>query len=55
MTVERAIANAKASVEMEGFSISEETVALCKQLLEHKITHEEFLRMAFAKAGVNVQ
>ena len=55
MSIERAIANAKASVEMEGFVISSDTVALCKQLLEHKISYDEYLCMAFAKAGVAVQ
>jgi len=55
MTIERAIQNAAASVEMEGFTISDETVALCRQLLEHKINFEEFLSTAFAKAGVAVQ
>lgn len=55
MTTERAIQNAKTSVEMEGISISDETVELCRQLLEHQISYEEYLRIAFAKAGVHVQ
>lgn len=55
MTIERAIQNAKASVEMEGIPISDETLELCRQLLEHEISYEEYLRLAFAKAGVQVQ
>jgi len=52
MTVERAIQNAKASVEMEGFTISGETVALCRQLLEGKITDEEYRHRILVNAGV---
>ena len=55
MTIERAMQNARASVEMEGFTISDETMALCRLLLEREISYDEFLNMAFAKAGVAVQ
>ena len=52
MTVERAIRNAKASVEMEGFVISDETMELCRQLLEGKITDEEYRHRILVNAGV---
>jgi len=52
MTVERAIKNAAASVEMEGFTISPETLELCRQLLERQISYEEYKCAVLENAGV---
>ena len=50
--IERCIKNATFSLEMEGFSVDEQTKEWCRRLLNEEITMEEYLAMAKAKAGV---
>ncbi|MBR4086633.1 MAG: hypothetical protein IKM48_01215 [Clostridia bacterium] len=50
--IERCIKNATFSLEMEGFSVDEQTKEWCRRLLNEEITMEEYLTMAKAKAGV---
>ena len=50
--IERCIKNATFSLEMEGFSVDEQTKEWCRKLLNKEITMEEYLSMAKAKAGV---
>ncbi len=50
--IERCIKNATFSLEMEGFSVDEQTKEWCRRLLNKEITMEEYLTMAKAKAGV---
>lgn len=51
--IEKAIKNASASVEMEGFSIDERSKMLCKKLLLNEITMEEYISFIKQKAGVS--
>lgn len=51
--IDKAIKNASASVEMEGFSIDEKSKILCKKLLLNEITMEEYILFVKQKAGVN--
>lgn len=51
--IDRAIKNATASVEMEGFSIDEQSKILCKKLLLNEITMEDYILFVKRKAGVN--
>ncbi len=50
--MERCIKNATFSLEIEGFSVDEQTKEWCRKLLKKEITMEEYLAMAKAKAGV---
>ncbi len=50
--IERCIKNATFSLEMEGFSVDEQTKEWCRKLLNKEITMEEYITMAKAKAGV---
>lgn len=51
--IDKAIKNASASVEMEGFSIDKQSKILCKKLLLNEITMEEYILFVKQKAGVN--
>ena len=51
--IEKAIKNASASVEMEGFSIDEQSKILCKKLLLNEITMDDYILLVKQKAGVN--
>ncbi|MBR6515024.1 MAG: hypothetical protein IKT46_09365 [Clostridia bacterium] len=52
MSVEKAIKNAVASVEMEGFKIDAESVAWCKLLLEKEINMEQYIALVKEKTGM---
>ena len=52
--IERAINNAAASIEMEGFSVDEQSKVLCRKLLSNEITMEQYIALVKQKAGVNV-
>ena len=54
-TIEQTIANAAASVEMEGFSISEQMKDLCRALLNKEISFEEYVKVVKASVGVTSQ
>lgn len=51
-SIEKAIENAAASVEMEGFHIDEQSKVWCRQLLLKEITMEEYIRRVKQKAGL---
>lgn len=51
--IDKAIKNASASVEMEGFSIDEQSKILCKKLLLNEITMDDYILFVKQKAGVN--
>lgn len=51
--IEKAINNAKASVEMEGYSIDEQTKVWCRKLLNKEITIEEYISFAKQKSGAS--
>ncbi len=51
-TIDKSIANAVASVEMEGFHIDEQSKIWCKQLLLKEITMEEYIDLVTRKVGV---
>ena len=40
------------SLEMEGFHVDQETRLWCEQVLQNKLTKEEYLKRVLAKAGV---
>lgn len=52
MSIERAMANAAASVEMEGYSISEQCKIWCEMLLRKEITMDEYISLVKEYAGV---
>lgn len=54
MTYEKAIKNAAASVEIEGYHIDEQTKELVRQLLEEKITMDEYIALVLKQAGVAI-
>ena len=45
-TNKEAVENAAASMEMEGFQVSEQSKLWCEQLLNHEITFDEYLARA---------
>ena len=51
-SISRSIANAAASVEMEGFRVDDECRDWCRLVLENKMTKDEYLRLLMKKAGV---
>ena len=54
MSIDRAIKNAAASVEMEGYHIDEQTKEWVRLLLEEKITIDEYIARVLKRAGVAV-
>lgn len=52
MSIDKAIENAVASVEMEGFSIDEQSKDLCRKLLNNEISMEQYI--SFIKQSVGV-
>lgn len=54
MSVEKAIENAVASIEMEGFSVDEQSKVWCKQLLNNEISMEQYISLVKHSAGVIV-
>ena len=51
---EKAIDNAVASVEMEGFKVDKETKEMCAQLLKGEISFDEYLAISLKSVGVTV-
>ena len=45
ISTEQAIANAAASVEMEGFTVTAQQKEWCRRLLDKEITKEEYIRL----------
>jgi hypothetical protein len=52
MSIDRAIKNAAASIEMEGYMIDEQCKDWCRQLLHNEITMEEYIKLVKKQAGV---
>ena len=52
--IKTAIRNAETSLNMEGFSVSEQTKFLCEQLLTKQITMAEYISIVKQKAGLTV-
>ena len=52
-TVEKTVANAAASVEMEGYRVDAECRDWCRMLLLGEITFDQYLALAKKKAGVS--
>jgi len=50
MPIEKAIANATASVEMEGFIVTEADKELCARLLKGEISKQEYISIALKTA-----
>ena len=46
------VTEAAASLETEGFHVDQETRRWCEQVLQNKLTREEYLKRVLAKAGV---
>lgn len=44
-TLKKAMENAEASINMEGFTVSESCKELCEKLMKKEITFEEYLRL----------
>ena len=49
---EKALENAVASIEMEGFTVDEETKEMCYKLLKGEIPFEEYLAYLLKSVGV---
>ena len=49
VSVDKAIENAVASVKMEGYTVDSECVQWCKQLLENKISMEQYIALVKQK------
>lgn len=54
MSVETAIKNATASLEMEGMSVSDELKELCVKKINKEITMDEYIKLAMALKGVRM-
>lgn len=52
MSIERAINNAAASVEMEGYHIDEQCREWCRMLLNRELSMEQYIKLVKEKAGV---
>lgn len=52
--IAKAINNAAASVEMEGYHIDEQSIAWCKQLINKKISMSEYISLVKQKARVGL-
>lgn len=50
MTIDRAIANAAASIEIEGRQIDEETRQWCRMLLNRELTLEQYIQLVKEKS-----
>ncbi len=53
MSIDRAIDNAVASVEMEGFQIDAQCKEWCKMLLNKEISMEQYISLVKQLAGVS--
>ena len=50
--IERAINNAVANVEMEGFHVDEECKEWCREYLRNEITMDEYMKRLLDKFGL---
>lgn len=54
MSIDKAIENSAASVEMEGFVIDDQCKNWCRQLLQGELTLEEYIILVKQRFGVKV-
>lgn len=54
MSIDRAINNAAASVEMEGYSIDEQCKDWYRQVLENKITMEQYIQLVLEDVNIHI-
>lgn len=54
MSVETAIKNATASLEIEGMTVSDELKELCVKKINKEITMDEYIKLAMALKGVRM-
>ena len=52
MSIDKAIENAVASVEMEGFFVDEQSKDLCRKLLKNAISMEQYISLIKQSVGV---
>ncbi|MBQ8849010.1 MAG: antitoxin VbhA family protein [Clostridia bacterium] len=43
-TIRKAMANAEASIKMEGLVVSDKSKELCRKIMDNEITFEEYLK-----------
>ena len=55
MSIDRAINNSAASVEMEGFLIDEQCKDWCRKLLQGELTMEEYIDLVKEKSGIKTE
>ncbi len=54
MSIDKAIKNSAASVEMEGYYIDEQCKEWCRKLLQGELSMEEYIVLVKQRAGVAV-
>lgn len=52
MSIDKAIENSAASVEMEGYTIDDECKAWCRKLLQGELSMDEYIVLVKNRAGV---
>lgn len=52
LSIDKAIENSAASVEMEGYQIDEQCKDWCRKLLQGELTMEEYIVLVKQRAGV---
>ena len=55
MSIDKAIENAAASLQMEGFEVEEKSKELVKQVLEKKISLDQYINIVKNKYGVKTK
>lgn len=54
MSIDNAIKNAVASLNIEGYKVDSECVTWCEQLLKNEISMEQYISLVKQKSGVHV-
>lgn len=54
MSINTAINSASASLEMEGFVVSDELKQLCARKINNEISMEEYIKLAMKLKGVKI-
>lgn len=52
MSIDQAMKNSAASIEMEGYTIDEESKEWCRKVLQGEMTMEEYIVLIKQQAGV---
>lgn len=53
MSIDNAIKNAVASLNIEGYQVDSECITWCEQLLRNEINMEEYINLVKQNSGVN--